>query len=112
MYRHGTLMDMDFAFCGTLVRTGLPRIRFLFVESRLRTTPREMRPCALLALHLHQVVQGTFTPELMNMLGIHHSRRLRRRRRLFNEPRRVGPADQAGGGVPWGRGRCECCTFE
>jgi hypothetical protein len=27
------------------------------------------RPCALLLLHLHQVVEGTFTPELSNMLG-------------------------------------------
>ena len=28
-----------------------------------------MRPCALLALHLHQVVRGTFTPELLSMPG-------------------------------------------
>jgi len=34
-------MDMDFAFWRTLVHP---------------------HPCALLALHLHQVVQGTFTP--------------------------------------------------
>src|SRR3954467_9396345 len=27
------------------------------------------RPCASLALHLHQVVQGTCTPRLSNMLG-------------------------------------------
>ncbi len=28
-----------------------------------------MRPCASLALHLHQVVQGTFTPKLLSMPG-------------------------------------------
>jgi hypothetical protein len=27
------------------------------------------RPCASLALHLHQVEQGTFTPKLSNMFG-------------------------------------------
>src|SRR5262249_53958859 len=27
------------------------------------------RPCASLALHLHQLVQGTCTPKLSNMLG-------------------------------------------
>jgi hypothetical protein len=29
------------------------------------------RPCASLALHLHQVEQGTFTPKLSNMFGTH-----------------------------------------
>jgi hypothetical protein len=27
------------------------------------------RPCGELSLHLHQVVKGTFTPKLSNMLG-------------------------------------------
>src|SRR4051812_19582573 len=68
------LMDEDFAVSRPLVRPGLPHIRFLFVRSRLRSTlpsdpASRRRPCASLALHLHQVVQGTFTPKLSNMLG-------------------------------------------
>jgi hypothetical protein len=72
--QHGPLMDEDFAVSRPLVRPGLPRIRFLFVGSRLRSTlpsdpASRRRPCASLALHLHQVVQGTCTPKLSNMLG-------------------------------------------
>src|SRR5215213_8579374 len=67
-------MDMDFAVSRPLVRPGLPHIRFLFVRSRLCSTlpsddASRRRPCASLALHLHQVVQGTCTPKLSNMLG-------------------------------------------
>src|SRR6478672_5871940 len=67
-------MDVDFAVSRPLVRPGLPHIRFLFVRSRLRSTlpsdpASRRRPCASLALHLHQVVQGTCTPRLSNMLG-------------------------------------------
>jgi hypothetical protein len=70
----GPLMDKDFAVSRPLVRPGLPRIRFLFVGSRFRSTlpsdpASRRRPCASLALHLHQVVQGTCTPRLSNMLG-------------------------------------------
>src|SRR3954467_775662 len=70
----GPLMDGDFAVSRPLVRPGLPPIRFLFVGSRLRSTlpsdpASRRRPCASLALHLHQVVQGTCTPRLSNMLG-------------------------------------------
>ncbi len=51
-------------------------IRFLFVRSRLRSTlpsdpASRRRPCASLDLHLHQVGQGTLTPELSDMLGTH-----------------------------------------
>jgi hypothetical protein len=35
----------------------------------LQTPPRGGSPCVSLALHLHQVVQGTCTPRLSNMLG-------------------------------------------
>src|SRR4051794_20507523 len=67
-------MDEDFAVSRPLVRPGLPPIRFLFVRSRLCSTlpsdpASRRRPCASLALHLHQVVQGTCTPKLSNMLG-------------------------------------------
>ena len=46
-------------------------IRFLFIELRLLISAsfRRRRPCASLGLHLHQVVQGTCTPRLLNMLG-------------------------------------------
>src|SRR3954451_23076783 len=65
-------MDMDFATSCPLVRPALPRIRFLFVGSRFRSTlpsdgPSRFRPCASLVLHLHQVAQGTFTPRLLDM---------------------------------------------
>src|SRR3954454_8748381 len=68
------LMDEDFAVSCPLVRPGLPDIRFLFVGSRFCSTllsdpASRRRPCASLALHLHQVVQGTCTPKLSNMLG-------------------------------------------
>ena len=67
-------MDRDFAVSCPLVRPGLPRIRFLFVRSRFCSTllsdiASRRHPCASLALHLHQVVQGTCTPKLSNMLG-------------------------------------------
>src|SRR3954469_18090698 len=68
------LMDQDFAVSRPLVRPGLPHIRFLFVRSRICSTllsdaASRRRPCVSLALHLHQVVQGTCTPKLSNMLG-------------------------------------------
>src|SRR5207253_7146542 len=68
------LMDEDFAVTCPLVRPGLPQIRFLFVRSRFWSTllsddASRRRPCASLALHIHQVVQGTCTPKLSNMLG-------------------------------------------
>ena len=67
-------MDEDFAVSCPLVRPGLPDIRFVFVRSRfgsalLSDAASRRRPCASLALHLHQVVQGTCTPRLSNMLG-------------------------------------------
>jgi hypothetical protein len=67
-------MEMDFAVSCPLVRPRLPHIRFLFVRSRFCSTllsdvASRRRPCASLALHLHQVVQGTCTPKLSNMLG-------------------------------------------
>jgi hypothetical protein len=72
-------MDVDFAVTCPLVRPGLPHIRFLFVRSRFCSTllsdpASRRRPCASLALHLHQVVQGTCTPQLSNMLGTQVSR--------------------------------------
>ena len=57
-----------------LVRLVLPLIRFLFVGSRVCSTlPSDgpsrdpICPCASLALRLHQAVQGTCTPKLLNM---------------------------------------------
>src|SRR5512144_1404632 len=67
-------MDGDFAIHRSLVQAVLPRIRFLFIESWLCSTlpsdpASRRRTCVSLALHLHQVVQGTCTPKLSNMLG-------------------------------------------
>src|SRR5262249_36611832 len=73
------LIDEDFAVTCPLVRPGLPQIRFLYVRSRFCSTllsdaASRRRPSASLALHLHQVVQGTCTPKLSNMLGTRVSR--------------------------------------
>jgi hypothetical protein len=79
---------MDFATSCPLVRPALPRIRFLFVGSRLCSTlpsdsPSRFCPCASLVLHLHQVAQGTFTPKLSDMSDTQDAaRRLRRCRRI------------------------------
>jgi hypothetical protein len=67
------LMDTDFVEPSPLVRPDLPPIRFLFVGSRFCSTLlsdglSRGRPCASLALRLHQAVRGTFTPKLLNML--------------------------------------------
>src|SRR3954467_12435880 len=67
-------MDKDFVVNRPLVRLVLPPIRFLFVGSRVCSTlPSDgpsrdlICPCASLALRLHQAVQGTCTPKLLNM---------------------------------------------
>src|ERR1700730_9901899 len=39
--------------------------------------PSRRRPCASLALHLHQVEQGICTPKLSNMFGTQQNGRLR-----------------------------------
>src|SRR6267378_5487122 len=59
-----SLMDMGFAIVCSLARHRRPRIRFLFIGSRLCSTllsgPASRRvcfhPCASLTLHLHQAV--------------------------------------------------------
>src|SRR5664279_5690855 len=68
------LMDMDFAITCPLGRHRMLQIRFLYIGSYVCSTllsdpPSPERPCASLSLRLHQVVKGTFTPELSNMLG-------------------------------------------
>src|SRR5580700_5780777 len=72
-----SLMDMGFAVICPLARHRRPRIRFLFISSRLCSTllsgPASRRvlfhPCASLSLHVHHVVKRTFTSKLSNMLG-------------------------------------------
>jgi hypothetical protein len=66
------LMDMGFVVICRLARHRMPRIWFLYMGSRLCSAllsdlPSPERPCASLSLHLHQVVKGTFTPELSNI---------------------------------------------
>src|SRR5438445_157580 len=68
------LMDMGFAVICLLARRRMPLIRFLYIGSCVCSTllsdPLSPKcPCASLSLHLHQVVKGTFTPKLSNMLG-------------------------------------------
>ena len=75
------LMDMGFAIICPLARHRMPLIRFLYIGSRVCSTlPSDLasrrRPCASLSLHLHQVVKGTFTPKLSNMLGAHKNGRV------------------------------------
>src|SRR6266404_1697831 len=73
------LMDMGFAVTCLLARRRMPLIRFLYIGSYVCSTllsdPLSPKcPCASLSLHLHQVVKGTFTPKLSNMLGTHRHR--------------------------------------
>ena len=70
------LMDMGFAVACLLARHRMPLIRFLYIGSCVCSTllsdpASRRRPCASLLLHLHQVVEGTYTPELSKMLGTH-----------------------------------------
>jgi hypothetical protein len=69
-----SLMDMGFAVISQFARHRMPLIRFLYIGSRLCSTlpsdpPSPEHPCASLLLHLHQIVEGTLTPKLSNMLG-------------------------------------------
>ena len=73
------LMDMGFAVICLLARRRMPLIRFLYIGScvcsaLLSDLASRRRPCASLLLHLHQVVEGTCTPELSNMLGTRQNR--------------------------------------
>src|SRR5215467_13703240 len=45
-----------------------------FAPRFLQTSPHDDSPCASLALHLHQVGQGTFTPKLLSMPSTQLSR--------------------------------------
>ena len=67
-------MDRGFAIKRPLARHRMPHIRFLFIGSHLCSTllsdpASRRRRCASRSLHLHQVVKGTFTSKLSNMLG-------------------------------------------
>src|SRR6516162_8422733 len=69
-----SLLDMGFAVICPLARHRMPLIRFLYMGSHVCSTllsdpTSRRRPCASLLLHLHQVVEETYTPELSNMLG-------------------------------------------
>jgi len=73
------LMDMDFAVKRPLVRRRMPLSGSCpsgrDCGSPLLSDPASRRrPCGSLALHLHQVVQGTCTPRLSNMLGTRYFR--------------------------------------
>jgi hypothetical protein len=77
------LMDMGFAMHCPLARHPMPQIRFLYIGSHvfcstlLSDPTSRRRPCPSLLLHLHQVVEGTYTPELSNMLGTQLRRAVR-----------------------------------
>src|SRR6266478_5880531 len=66
------LMDMDFAVRCPLVQClrlvfGFCPSTHAFARCFLQTPPRGGSPCTLLALHLHQVGQKTFTSKLLSM---------------------------------------------
>src|SRR6516165_9761085 len=73
-------MDMGFAVGGPLVRRlrlvfGFCSSTHAFARCFLQTPPRGgNRPCTLLALHLHQVGQKTFTSKLLSMPSTHRDR--------------------------------------
>jgi len=86
------LMNMGFVVIGQLARHRMPQIRFLYIGSCVCSTlppdpASRRRPCASLLLHLHQVVERTFTPELSNMLGTPM-----KTRRVWTSPGREGTA--------------------
>lgn len=69
-----SLMDLDFAINGWLVRPRLPRIRFLFIGSRIRSTlpsdpASRRRPCASLSFASIRLERGLPPRKLSNMLG-------------------------------------------
>src|SRR5262249_20755541 len=77
--RFAPLMDMDFAVSCPLVRhwrllSGFCPSTRTFAPRFLQTPPHDGSPCASLALHLHQVGQGTFTPKLLSMPSTQRSR--------------------------------------
>jgi len=95
--RLAPLMDMGFAVSCQLARCSRLTIRFLsigscFCSTLLSDPASRRRPCASLSLHLHQVVKGTFTPKLSNMLGTQDAKhRLRRREGSARVLDRSGP---------------------
>src|SRR5258707_2727265 len=67
---HGTLplvrrLRLVFGFCPST---------HAFARCFLQTPPRGGSPCTLLALHLHQVGQKTFTSKLLSMPSTHRDR--------------------------------------
>src|SRR6266436_1434453 len=73
------LMDMDFAVRCPLVRClrlvfGFCPSTHAFARCFLQTPPRGGSPCTLLALHLHQVGQKTFTSKLLSMPSTQRTR--------------------------------------
>jgi len=73
------LMDMDFAVRCPLVRClrlvfGFCPSTHAFARCFLQTPPRGGSPCTLLALHLHQVGQKTFTSKLLSMPSTQRNR--------------------------------------
>ena len=77
--RFASLMDMDFAVRCPLVRClrlvfGFCPSTHAFARCFLQTPPRGGSPCTLLALHLHQVGQRTFTSKLLSVPSTQRSR--------------------------------------
>src|SRR5450631_3677835 len=77
--RFASLMDMDFAVRCPLVRClrlvfGFCPSTHAFARCFLQTPPRGGSPCTLLALHLHQVGQKTFTSKLLSMPSTQRTR--------------------------------------
>src|SRR5512136_94157 len=69
-------MDMDFVIPCKLVRYRMPlsgscSSARAFASTLLSDISSRIRPCASLSLRLHQAVKGTFTLELLDMLGTH-----------------------------------------
>src|SRR5258708_27774794 len=72
-------MDMDFTVRCPLVRRlrlvfGFCPSTHAFARCFLQTPPRGGSPCTLLALHLHQVGQKTFTSKLLSMPSTQRNR--------------------------------------
>src|SRR6202011_2205178 len=98
-----SLMDMGFAVMCPLARHRRPRIRFLFISSRLCSAllsgPASRRvlfhPCASLSLHLHLVVKRTCTSQLSIMLDTQRKRGTMYRAPTKNESAKDYGCDRA-----------------
>jgi hypothetical protein len=108
------LMEMDFANACPLVRPALPRIRFLFVGSRLCSTlpsdgPSRFRPCAGLSPPNCRIQAGASRPRAATALTrpSRSAQRLPFGRQNVPTAKRITSVGRLGGLRPYRQGVCD-----